>query len=83
MLDRVIRYYTVKVDENVDPQRQAGRDRRRDLQQGRDARFPTRRSWPRALAQLPRFEEDDIPAISTTTFLPALDNDLPITKGKE
>ena len=35
MLDQVIRYYTVKVDENVDPTAKPGGDRRRDVQQGR------------------------------------------------
>ena len=36
MLDPVIRYYTVKIDENVDPTARRA-SRRRDLQQGRDA----------------------------------------------
>jgi small subunit ribosomal protein S6 len=81
MLDQVIRYYTVKVDENVDPSAKPAAIDDETFNKAAST-VPDEEELATGAAQLPRFEEDDIPDLDDE-FLPSLDNDLPITKGKE
>ncbi len=80
MLDQVIRYYTVKVDENVDPSAKPAAIDDETFNKAAST-VPDEEELATGAAQLPRFEEDDIPDLDDE-FLPALDDDLPI-KGKE
>jgi small subunit ribosomal protein S6 len=80
MLDQVIRYYTVKVDENVDPTAKPAAIDDETFNKAAST-VPDEEELATGAAQLPRFEEDDIPDLDDE-FLPALDDDLPI-KGKE
>jgi small subunit ribosomal protein S6 len=75
MLDQVIRYYTVKVDEDVDP---AARPNVVDEEAFTKAAttVPDEEELVTGAAPMPRFDEDDLDL--DDDFLPALDNDLPI-----
>ena len=74
MLDSVIRYYTVKVDEDIDPNaRPQGVD---DEAFNKAATtVPDEEELVTGAARLPGFEEDDD---IDEAFLPALNDDLPI-----
>jgi small subunit ribosomal protein S6 len=81
MLDQVVRYYTVKVDEDVDP---AARPQSVDEETFTKAAttVPDEEELVTGAAPMPRFEEDDMDGLDDE-FLPALDNDIPLTKGKD
>ena len=81
MLDQVIRYYTVKVDENVDPTAKPAAIDDETFNKAAST-VPDEEELATGAAQLPRFEEEDIPDLDDE-FLPSLDNDLPPLKGKE
>jgi small subunit ribosomal protein S6 len=75
MLDAVIRYYTVKVDEDVDPNaRPQGVD---DETFNKAATtVPDEEELVTGAAPMPRFDEDDLDL--DDEFLPALDDDIPL-----
>ncbi len=63
MLDSVIRYYTVKVDENVDPTAKPGAiDEEAFLKAA--TTVPDEEALATGAATLPRFEDDDIPGMN-------------------
>jgi small subunit ribosomal protein S6 len=80
MIDTVIRYYTVKVDEDVDPNaRPAAVD---DEAFNKAATtVPDEEALVTGAAQMPRFEEEDMENLDDE-FLPALD-DVDLTKVKD
>jgi small subunit ribosomal protein S6 len=80
MLDTVIRYYTVKVDEDIDP---AARPQAVDEETFNKAAttVPDEEELVTGAAPMPRFDEDDMEAFDDD-FVPALDDDLPL-KGKD
>src|SRR5947209_16129041 len=80
MLDAVIRYYTVKVDEDIDP---AARPQGVDEETFNKAAttVPDEEELVTGAAPMPRFDEDDLDL--DDEFLPALDDDLPPLKDKE
>ena len=77
MLDTVIRYYTVKVHENVDP---TARTENVDEEAFTKAAttVPDEEELVTGAAPMPRFDEDEFDV--DDDFLPALDNDLPLKK---
>jgi small subunit ribosomal protein S6 len=79
MLDTVIRYYTVKVDEDVDPNAkpQAVDE---DTFNKAATTVPDEEALVTGAAQMPRFEDEDMPDLDDE-FLPALD-DVDLTKVK-
>jgi small subunit ribosomal protein S6 len=80
MLDTVIRYYTVKVDEDIDP---AARPQTVDEESFNKAAttVPDEEELVTGAAPMPRFDEDDLDAFDDE-FVPALDDDIPL-KGKD
>ncbi len=80
MLDAVIRYYTVKVDEDIDP---AARPQTVDEEAFNKAAttVPDEEELVTGAAPMPRFEDEDLEAFDDE-FVPALDDDLPL-KGKD
>lgn len=81
MLDNVIRYYTVKVDENVDPaaKPEAITD---EVFTKAATTVPDEEELVTGAAPMPRFDdEDDIPDLDDE--FPGLDDDIPLGKGKE
>src|SRR6478672_2858397 len=75
MLDQVIRYYTVKVDEDIDPNvRPQGVDE--ETFNKAATTVPDEEALATGAAQLPRFEDEDLDL--DDDFLPALDDDLPL-----
>ena len=63
MLDSVIRYYTVKVDQNVDPTAKPGAiDEEAFLKAA--TTVPDEEALATGAATLPRFEDDDIPGMN-------------------
>jgi len=76
MLDTVIRYYTVKVDEDVDP---VARPQSVDEEAFNKAAttVPDEEELVTGAAPMPRFEDEDMDAFNDE-FIPALDDDLPI-----
>jgi small subunit ribosomal protein S6 len=79
MLDSVIRYYTVKIDEDIDPNaRPQGVDE--EAFNKAATTVPDEEELVTGAAPMPRFDEEDMDL--EDDFLPALDDDLPI-KGKE
>jgi small subunit ribosomal protein S6 len=81
MLDNVIRYYTVKVDENVDPtaKPEAITD---EVFTKAATTVPDEEELVTGAAPMPRFDdEDDIPDLDDD--FPGLDDDIPLGKGKE
>lgn len=79
MLDTVIRYYTVKVDEDIDP---TARPQVVDEEAFNKAAttVPDEEELVTGAAPMPRFDEDELDL--DDDFLPALDDDLPL-KDKE
>jgi small subunit ribosomal protein S6 len=75
MLDSVIRYYTVKVDEDVDP---AARPQTVDEETFNKAAttVPDEEELVTGAAPMPRFDEDDLDL--DDEFIPALDDDIPL-----
>ena len=75
MLDSVIRYYTVKINEDVDPNaRPQGVD---DEAFNKAATtVPDEEELVTGAAPMPRFDDDDLDL--DDEFLPALDDDLPL-----
>jgi small subunit ribosomal protein S6 len=80
MLDTVIRYYTVKVDEDIDP---TARPQTVDEETFNKAAstVPDEEELVTGAAPMPRFEEEEMDAFNDE-FIPALDDDLPL-KGKD
>ena len=80
MLDSVIRYYTVKTGENIDP---ATRTEAVDEESFTKAAttVPDEEELATGAASAPRFEDDEF-GDADDDFLPALDNDLPPIKDK-
>ncbi len=80
MLDSVIRYYTVKVDEDVVPE---ARPQTVDEETFNKAAttVPDEEELVTGAAPPPRFDDDDLDL--DEDFLPALDDDLPLPKEKE
>ncbi len=76
MLDSVIRYYTVKVDENVDPNAKPASIDEETFNKAAST-VPDEEELATGAAQRPAFEDDDIPDLDDE-FIPALDDDLPI-----
>ena len=78
MIDSVIRYYTVKVDEDIDP---VARPQAVDEETFNKAAttVPDEEELVTGAAPMPRFDEEDMDL--EDDFLPALDDDLPL-KGK-
>src|SRR5678816_4676755 len=78
MLDSVIRYYTVKVDEDIDP---AARPQTVDEEAFNKAAttVPDEEELVTGAAPMPRFDEEDMEGLDDD-FLPALDDDLPLKK---
>ena len=79
MLDTVIRYYTVKVDEDVDP---TARPQTVDEETFNKAAttVPDEEALVTGAAQMPRFEDEELPDMDEE-FLPALD-DVDLSKVK-
>lgn len=78
MLDAVIRYYTIKVDENIDP---TARPEAIDEESFNKAAstVPDEEELVTGAATLPRFDDDtDV----DDEFLPALNDDLPLPKSE-
>lgn len=79
MLDAVIRYYTVKVDENVDPSaRPEAVDE--DAFNKAAATVPDEEELVTGAATLPRFDDDGVD--DDDEFLPVLNDDLPLPKSE-
>ena len=80
MLDTVIRYYTVKVDEDIDPN---ARPQSVDEEAFNKAAttVPDEEELVTGAAPMPRFEDEDMEL--DDDFLPALDDDLPLKGGKD
>ena len=81
MLDQVIRYYTVKVDEDIDP---AARPQIVDEETYNKAAstVPDEEELATGAASMPRFEDDDLAGLDDD-FLPALDDDIPLKALKD
>jgi len=81
MLDTVIRYYTVKVDEDIDP---AARPQTVDEEAFNKAAstVPDEEELATGAASMPRFEEEDMADLDDE-FLPALDDDIPLKALKD
>jgi len=81
MLDTVIRYYTVKVDEDVDP---TARPQTVDEEAFNKAAttVPDEEELATGAASMPRFEDDDMADLDDE-FLPALDDDIPLKALKK
>jgi small subunit ribosomal protein S6 len=79
MLDTVIRYYTVKVDEDVDPTARPAAVDEETFNKAATT-VPDEEALVTGAAQMPRFEEDDMENLDDE-FLPALD-DVDLTKVK-
>jgi len=79
MLDSVIRYYTVKIDEDIDP---TAKPQAVDEEAFNKAAttVPDEEELVTGAAPMPRFDDEEMDM--DDDFLPALDNDLPI-KTKE
>ena len=75
MLDSVIRYYTVKVDEDIDPN---ARPQTVDEETFNKAAttVPDEEELVTGAAPMPRFDDEDMDL--DDEFLPALDDDLPL-----
>jgi len=75
MLDSVVRYYTVKVDEDVDP---TARPQAVDEETFNKAAttVPDEEELVTGAAPMPRFDEDDLDL--DDEFIPALDDDIPL-----
>jgi len=81
MLDNVIRYYTVKVDENVDPTARPEAISEETFTKAATT-VPDEEELVTGAAPMPRFDdEDDIPDLDDE--FPGLDDDIPLGKGKE
>jgi small subunit ribosomal protein S6 len=79
MLDSVIRFYTVKIDEDVDPTaRPGGIDEEAFMKAA--TTVPDEEELVTGAANLPRFDDDDIPDLDDE--FPGIDDDLPL-KDKE
>ena len=80
MLDQVIRYYTVKVNEDVDP---TARPQAVDEETFNKAAttVPDEEELVTGAAPMPRFDDDDLDL--DDEFLPALDDDIPLPKDKD
>ena len=63
MLDSVIRYYTVKIDENVDPNAKPGAIDEEAFVKAATT-VPDEEALATGAATLPRFEDDDIPGMN-------------------
>jgi small subunit ribosomal protein S6 len=79
MLDTVIRYYTVKVDEDVDPTARPAAVDEETFNKAATT-VPDEEALVTGAAQMPRFEEEDMENLDDE-FLPALD-DVDLTKVK-
>ena len=79
MLDTVIRYYTVKVDEDVDPTARPAAVDDETFNKAATT-VPDEEALVTGAAQMPRFEEEDMENLDDE-FLPALD-DVDLTKVK-
>jgi len=79
MLDTVIRYYTVKVDEDVDPNAKPAAVDEETFNKAATT-VPDEEALVTGAAQMPRFEEEDLEGMDDE-FLPALD-DVDLTKVK-
>jgi small subunit ribosomal protein S6 len=76
MLDSVIRYYTVKVDQDVNPNaRPQGVDE--EAFNKAATTVPDEEELVTGAAPMPRFEEDEMGDLDDE-FLPALDDDIPL-----
>src|SRR6476620_8847806 len=71
MLDTVIRYYTVKVDEDIDPTARPAADE--ETFNKAATTVPDEEALVTGAAQMPRFEDEDMPDLEEE-FLPALDD---------
>jgi small subunit ribosomal protein S6 len=81
MLDNVIRYYTVKIDENVDPAARPEAISEETFTKAATT-VPDEEELVTGAAPMPRFDdEDDIPDLDDE--FPGLDDDIPLGKGKE
>jgi small subunit ribosomal protein S6 len=79
MLDNVIRYYTVKIDENVDPAARPEAISEETFTKAATT-VPDEEELVTGAAPMPRFEdEDDIPDLDDE--FPGLDDDIPLGKG--
>jgi small subunit ribosomal protein S6 len=79
MIDSVIRYYTVKVDENVDPAARPGAIDEEAFNKAATT-IPDEEELVTGAAAMPRFDDEDMDM--DDDFMPPLDDDLPI-KDKE
>jgi small subunit ribosomal protein S6 len=79
MLDTVIRYYTVKVDEDIDPTARPAAVDEETFNKAATT-VPDEEALVTGAAQMPRFEDEDMPDLEEE-FLPALD-DVDLTKVK-
>jgi small subunit ribosomal protein S6 len=79
MIDTVIRYYTVKVDEDVDPTARPAAVDDETFNKAATT-VPDEEALVTGAAQMPRFEEEDMENLDDE-FLPALD-DVDLTKVK-
>jgi hypothetical protein len=80
MLDSVIRYYTVKIDENVDPAARPGAIDEETFNKAAST-VPDEEELVTGAAPMPRFDDDDDLDMDDD-FMAPLDDDLPI-KDKE
>jgi small subunit ribosomal protein S6 len=79
MLDSVIRYYTVKIDEDIDPNARPSAVDEETFNKAATT-VPDEEALVTGAAQMPRFEEEDLENMDDE-FLPALD-DVDLTKVK-
>ena len=77
MLDPVIRYYTVKVDENIDPNTQPAAVDEEAFNKAAST-VPDEEELVTGAATLPHFDDDVLD--DDDEFLPALNDDLPLAK---
>jgi small subunit ribosomal protein S6 len=76
MLDSVIRYYTVKIDENIDPNARPGAIDDETFNKAAST-VPDEEELATGAASMPRFEDDDDLDLNDD-FLAGVDDDLPI-----
>jgi len=81
MLDAVIRYYTVKVDENVDPTAKPAALDEESFNKAAST-VPDEEELVTGAAPMPRFDEEDFD-LDDDQLPSALDDLPPIVKGKE
>jgi small subunit ribosomal protein S6 len=77
MLDTVIRYYTVKIDENIDPNARPGAIDEETFNKAATT-VPDEEELATGAASMPRFEDEEEDLDLNEDFLVGVDDDLPL-----